>query len=286
MTLNKHVHDAGVTKKNIVKNAFDIMMNKSLQPKGKVEGKTKSLKGMTTSKGTSFKSRVVGSSAKPISQKMENTTGPAGRPKLKMKEKMRPREKPNTRRGPLLIPMPDDDEDEEENESTFPALVDNAIDPVIEATKSRCLSEPFIEKVSIHSEAIGVPMQVDACETATGDDSTALEVLEKEDMQPMNNHHEVANSIPNATNASENVLSLPLNGSPPAMKSHVDHPDNEENKTDEASELKQLSLPKPGSQKPSLSKKRQPSSIVPVGRVTRSSSKQPDPNIVSSKPGK
>ncbi len=273
---DKHAPVASaVTKKSPKKNAFDILMKKSFQAKEKVEGKTRLLKGITALKGTSLKSKSIGSFAKQrlpvfaVPQKMEKAAESVDKPKMKMKEKMRPREKPKAHKGPLFIPMPDDDDDED-NEATF---TDNRMDSNLESTTSK----PFVQKVSEQLEETKIPMQVDERETAMEDDPKMSNVLEKEDILPASVHYEVTGSFPSITNA----VPLPLDGSSPATKSL----NNEESKPDDASKVKQISSPKPGSGKSSLGKKRQPASIAPVGRVTRSSSKQQDLNIGSSKPG-
>jgi hypothetical protein len=273
---NKHAPVvSAVAKKDTKKNAFDILMKKSFQAKEKLEGKPRLLKGITAFKGTSLKSKSIGLFSKQqlpvfaVPQKMERAAESADKPKMKMKEKMRPREKPKAHKGPLFIPMPDDDDDDEDDEAILPIFTDNRIDSYLESTTSK----PFVQKVSEHLEET---MQVDEGETAMEDDPKMSNMLEKEDLLPQSVHYEVVDSFPSSTN----VVPLPLDGSPPAAKS-LDNV-NEESKPDEASKVKQQ---KPGSGKPSLGKKRQPASIAPVGRVTRSSSKQQDLNIRSSKPG-
>lgn len=259
---------SAVTKQNPKKNAFDILMKKSFQAKEKLEGKPRLLKGITAFKGTSLKSKSMGSVSKQqlpvfaIPQKMERAAESVDKPKMKMKEKMRPREKPKARKGPLLIPMPDDEDDEEDNEAILPIFRENRIDSKSESTTLK----PFVQKVSEHLEE-----QVDERETAMEDDAKMPDILEreKEDILPQSVHSKIVD--PSSTNA----VPLPLDGSSPTTKSL----DNEESKPDGASKVK------PVSGKPSLGKIRQPASIAPVGRVTRSSSKQQDLNIRSSKPG-
>ncbi len=239
------------------KNAFEVLMKKPFQAKVKLGGKANLPKGAKAQKSDKVSTaRIPQPSIFAVSEGGEKPAAPLSRLGMKMREKMRPKPKPKIDKRPLLIPT----EDEEEN------MADPGIDGECEATDlgsarqspdlgPSTLADSFMQAEEIKEN--GHPMMLGDAEKSVDHHSPEAVSVE---------------TTPVTTGMDETV-SLPTGRSV-----------SEANHMEEPAQPEQPPSVKARPSKLPLGKKRQPASIAPVGRVTRSSSKQtgqesPEPGI-------
>ena len=237
------------------KNAFDLLMKKPLQAKTKLERKANLSKGAGAQRSDSKVStaRIPQPSIFTVFEGGEKPAAPLGRLGMKMREKMRPNPKSKNHKRPLLIPTVDD---EEEN------MADPGVDSEHEAID------------------LGSRQSLDPGPSTLAGSSTHAEEEIKEKGHPiMLGHVEILvdHHSSEAVTAETTPMTAEMTASLP-----TDHLVSEAIHREPA----QLEHPpvKRGRSKLPLGKKRQPTSIAPVGRVTRSVSKQKDQEG-SSEPG-
>jgi len=233
------------------KNAFEVMMKKPLQAKAKLGGKANLPKGAGARKSDS----KVSTARKPqpsifaVSEGGEKPAPPLSRLGMKMREKMRPKPKPTIDKRPLLIPTEDD---EEEN------MADPGVDGEHDLGSAR------------QSPDLGPSTLADSFTQAEEETMERDYPMMLGDAENPVDHH----AIPvETTTEMDGTASLPIGES--VCENHKEVPA----RPDQPPSVKARPSKLP------LGKKRQPSSIAPVGRVTRSSSKQkgqedsPEPGI-------
>jgi hypothetical protein len=247
-------------KKSVVskRNAFEVLMKKPFQTKAKFEGKASLPKGGGAQKSDmKSKASTAGTSRPSIFAKSkgeEKPAAPLNRPILKLRERMRPRPKSKTSKGPLLIPMVDDEE-----ETTADADF-GVKDEVAGRGSARESPDPG------PSTLVASSMQVEGTQenghARLGDAEMSV------DHRPSESVLVETTPVPTIV---DSIASLP-----------ADKPVSEINQEGESSQSAQPASVKARPNKSPLGKKRQPTSIAPVSRVTRSVSKQ---KTQSSEPG-
>jgi len=238
------------------KNAFEVLMKKPFQAKAKLSGKANLSKVARAQKSDSKVStaRIPQPSIFAVSEGGEKPAAPLSRLGMKMREKMRPKPKPKIDKRPLLIPTED-----EEN------MADPGFDGECEAT-----------------DLVSARQSPDLGPSTLADSFMQAEEETKENGHPMmlggaeksvDRHSPEAVPVETTTEMDE-TASLPTGGSV-----------SEANRMEGPAQPEQTPSVKARPSKLPLGKKRQPASIAPVGRVTRSSSKQtgqeesPEPGI-------
>ncbi|KAF8967932.1 hypothetical protein BDZ97DRAFT_2073318 [Flammula alnicola] len=256
------------------KDAFALMMKEPLEKRARLEKEKAKMK----EKEKAYRSvpplifAPVGKGKEPV------VAGPSAKPKLKLKEKMRPREKPEPKKPLLLVPLPDE-EDEEHTEPESASQTD----------REDAFMEPPPPRIS-PGPPVTVPVAaVDAIIADEGPDMAPLRDRDTK-MMEVDALEEQEEKTPLAVvpEARAEVSSPVLEGD---ATSEVQHHTQETSapsfmedsgKLGEREEVPEPTEPRPlaktGGSKLPLGKKRQPMSVAPASRVTRSVSNKRNNN--------